>query len=119
VANFVFSAPAITLSPATEAAHPSGLVAFQAPFTFSGHLAALATQDYTGAPLFTVTLTGTGTARLLTTVLDQGGYEFIQLEYDFEPAKPVPEPGTLLLFSGAAAILIRRQRRRYCDVGRS
>ena len=106
VIRFNIAAPAVTLDP--DSGMPRFKV-FQVPFTFAGQLTAFPTPALTGEPLFDVVLTGQGTARLSMFVED-GLYSFSSLDYNFEAADPVPEPGTILLLSAGGALLWRRRR---------
>ncbi len=106
VIRFNISAPAVILDP------DSGMPRFrdfQVPFTFTGQLTAFPTPSLTGEPLFDVVLTGGGTANLSMFVEDRL-YSFSSLDYVFEAAAPVPEPGTILLVSAGGALLWRRRR---------
>ena len=103
-----FSAPSVTLPPDTGMPH---VTAFQVPFTFAGQLTGFPTSDLSGQPLFDVALTGGGTASL-NMFVEESAYLFSHLDYDFNAADPVPEPGTILLVSAGGALLWRRRRRR-------
>ena len=82
---------------------------FQRPFTFAGQLTGYATPDRIGPPVFDVTLTGSGTARL-SMALEEGRYSFSSLDYNFEAVAPVPEPATLLLVGAGAGLIWRRRQ---------
>jgi hypothetical protein len=101
VMRFVVSATSVTLGSGTEE--------FRRPFTFTGRLTAYASPDMTGTPAFDVTLIGSGMARLVMGLEDDGTYSFLSLDYDFG-ADPIPEPATLLLVGAGAALMWRRRR---------
>ena len=82
---------------------------FRRPFTFAGRLTGFAAPDRLGPPVFDVTLTGSGTARL-SMALEDGRYSFSSLDYNFDAADPVPEPATLLLVGAGAGLIWRRRR---------
>jgi hypothetical protein len=106
VMHFVISAPSVTLG--SDTGTPNGpLEKFRRPFTFAGQLTGYASPDLIGAPIFDLTLTGSGTARL-SMALEDGRYSFASLDYEFQ-ADPVPEPATLLLVGAGAALIWRRR----------
>jgi hypothetical protein len=107
VMHFVVSATSVTLG--SDTGTPNGpSVDFRRPFTFAGQLTGYASPDRSGTPIFDLTLTGSGTARL-SMALEEGRYSFSSLDYNFE-ADPVPEPATLLLVSAGAALMWRRRQ---------
>jgi hypothetical protein len=107
VMNFVISAPSVTLG--SDTGTPNGpFEDFLRPFTFAGRLTAYASPYLIGTPVFDLTLTGSGTARL-SMALEEGRYSFSSLDYNFR-ADPVPEPTTLLLVGTGAALIWRRRR---------
>jgi hypothetical protein len=108
VMDLVISGPSVILG--SEGDIGDGPFAVWRPFTLSGWLAGYASPDHSGPPIFSVMLTGRGTARLGLT-RENGRYTFSSLDYDFEAA-PVPEPATLLLVGSGAALMWRRRQRR-------
>ena len=95
-----------------------GLSRLFTTFRFTGTLAGFADPGLTGAPLFSVPLTGGGgVAVAFSNYPPESGIRVLQLDYHFEDAAPVPEPGSLLLFgSGAAWIAARWRKRRHDGV---
>jgi hypothetical protein len=104
--SLFLSAPSVTLVP--DAGAPRG-IDFFVPFTFTGQLAAFPTPALTGDPLFDVSLTGQGVAKL-NLFVENGLYTFSSLDYNFQAPASVPEPGTLLLAGMGTALLWRRAR---------
>lgn len=84
------------------------VLSLAAPFVFDGQVSGF--RD--AAPLFAVTLSGSGTARLRL-IEDAGEWRYPEVTFDFEQASPVPEPATLLLIGGGLAAA--RWRRRSID----
>jgi hypothetical protein len=79
---------------------------FQRPFDFIGLL------DIEGSS-GQQRLIGSGIATLRFYEAEPGLVYPLQIDYDFAPATPVPEPGTMLLVgSGVAAAVAGRRRRR-------
>jgi hypothetical protein len=113
---FAFLAPSVTLGSDAGSVEGPHLV-FRRPFTFTGQLAGYADAELAGAPLFDMTLAGTGVARL-TMGIEDGRYSFSSLEYAFQSIDPVPEPGTLLLVGAGAALLLRNRRAKAQAPGR-
>jgi PEP-CTERM motif-containing protein len=92
-----------------------GLTAATAPFAFNGVVSAFAHDDLDArAPLFQLSLTGQGTARLGFENFDNNGAlsgSFVTYTFAAAPAA-TPEPGTLLLFAtGVAGVVQRGQRK--------
>jgi hypothetical protein len=94
---------------------------FQTPFTMVGHVTGFGTPAFDGAPLFSVDLTGRGTAVAgdMRAIADENGTDWLNrccLVFNFsdsQAASPTPEPGTFVLFASAIAIAaVRRARRR-------
>ena len=107
--NFAISGPSVTVG--SDAGTMNGpFEEFLRPFTFTGQLRGYASADRGGTPVFDLTLAGSGMARLSMAVED-GGYSFSSLHYNFDPA-PVPEPATLLLVGAGAALVGRKAWRR-------
>ena len=99
--------------PPEESAEPgssNSLVVVQAPFQFTGSLAAFAD----GRLVFERSLTGAGTAGAAY-FGEPGGPRLLedsQPAFRFEAAEPVPEPATLVLVAAGAAVAAARRRRR-------
>ncbi len=107
VIDFVISATSVTLGSDTGT-RDGPFEEFRRPFTFAGQLTGYASPDLIGTPVFDLTLTGSGTARL-SMALENGRYSFSSLDYDFD-AEPVPEPATLLLVGAGGALILRRRQ---------
>jgi hypothetical protein len=89
-------------------------VAFTTPFDMLGHISGFADFDQT-IPLFSVQVTGSGTATLGATVLAADpDYIGQSLVYGFEAPAPVPEPASLFLlgtgFLGLISHSVRKRR---------
>jgi hypothetical protein len=94
-----------------------GLTRLFSTYTFSGTLAGFADSGLTGTPLFSADLVGRGGPPLLVRAAfsnypPESGIRVYQLDYVFDNAAPVPEPGSLLLFGSGAAWIAARWRRR-------
>jgi hypothetical protein len=74
-----------------------GFAEFSSVFAFDGSLAGFDTFELTGPPLFSLGLTGFGTARLEFSHPPGLGILASRITYDFEPAAATPEPATLFL----------------------
>jgi PEP-CTERM motif len=107
VMNLVIDAPPVTLG--SDIGTPNGPFEeiFRRPFTFAGQLTGYPSPDRVGTPVFDLTLTGRGTARLSMT-RENGRYSFSSLDYNFE-TDPVPEPATLFLVGAGATLMWRRR----------
>ena len=88
------------------------------PFLFAAQLMAFATENRTGAPLFSSGFSGHGTATV--TFINNPGFVGLyadRIQYAFAATDPVPEPATMTLLgiglAGAAAR--RRLKRRPSD----
>jgi hypothetical protein len=93
------------------------------PILFTANINALGAREAGFPPLFTVALTGTGSADLQGFVQDQNTVVINQAQYTFSgtatakrvavPEGEIPEPGTVLLTSGGLGLLgmlVRRRR---------
>lgn len=93
--------------------------AFQAPFTMLGHVSGFATPAFDGPPVFSVDVTGRGTAGVgdLRAITGANGTDWLNrccLVFNFadpQAASPTPEPGTFALFASALAIAAVRRAR--------
>lgn len=115
----VFNAGSVTVPDVPP--QPGGLdetviVSGRTTFTFTGTLSGFADPSLTGAPLFSVDLTGGGTGPFaaIAGFGNLGSGVFLDyVDYHFDDGAPVPEPGSLLLFgSGVAWVAARCRRRR-------
>ena len=85
----------------------------EAPFRFTGALLGFNDVTRTGAPLFTLQLTGGGTTSLgFFNYPTSPGIHTDGFYYSFDHPEPTPEPGSLWLFGTGAAWMARRWRRR-------
>ena len=103
-----FTGPTVTLPGAgeeTSFANPTG------PFTFSGTLTGWGDASRTGSPLFSLELTGSGSAATWFDLYNGRYLADYELEYRFAEAAPVPEPSTLMLLGTGAIGLLRRRAR--------
>ena len=95
---------------------PDGTAAFlfTTPFTMQGQIAGWADSNFTGPPLFSVPLTGSGTAVVLgSTHEGQPNYIGQGVGFNFEAPAPTPEPASLALFgAGVVGVCLRRFWRR-------
>ena len=84
------------------------------PFTMQGQIAGWADSNFTGPPLFSVPLTGSGTAVVLgSTHEGQPNYIGQGVGFNFEAPAPTPEPASLALFgAGVVGVCLRRFWRR-------
>ena len=92
-----------------------GFTAPAVPFVFNGFVRGFAHDDVDGrAPLFQVSLTGQGTARLGFEDFDfNSALSGSSVTYTFAAAPAAtPEPTTLVLFGTAVAGLVQRARRK-------
>lgn len=88
--------------------------AFTTPFTMTGVFSGFDNAQRTGTPLFTVNLTGAGTASLVgledigDAYLVRGGTVF---DFSQTDVSPTPEPSSLLLVAaGLVALVVQRFR---------
>lgn len=100
------------IAPPPTSSTPS-TVSFSTPFTLNGRLRGSTGPQGSGSELFSVLLTGSGTASTTArpivpnTYLVNGG-----VSYDFAPLSATPEPSTLLLMGTGLASVLRRRRHR-------
>jgi hypothetical protein len=90
---------------------------YTAPFTFAGEVVGYGAG---GAIVFSHSLRGVGDATFLfhgvaPQAADREGYFLTDTRFTFTPAKPVPEPATVLTLGGTLALLAARRRRRAQD----
>jgi len=87
-------------------------VSTSAPFTFQGTLLGFADSQRT-QPLFTLSLSGQGSALLQTSAIIPGinAVSVVGVRYDFQPAAGIPEPATLLLLGTGLAGVVAKARR--------
>jgi PEP-CTERM motif-containing protein len=81
----------------------------------TGRVRGFSNIQLAGAPLFDVTLFGTGTARGSETTAGPGDYNLasIVVRYEFDPsASATPEPASMLLLGTGVVGLLARSRRR-------
>ena len=92
-------------------------VSTSAPFTFQGTLLGFADSQRT-QPLFTLSLSGQGSALLQTSAIIPGinAVSVVGVRYDFQPAAGIPEPTTLLLLGTGLAGVAARVRKRKAKV---
>jgi hypothetical protein len=108
--TFRFDAPTIVLPPIVNVGAP---VEFTDPFVFSGTASGFAPGDVNmTSPLFSVTLTGRGAARVQMETFF-GSYSEADVRYTFEDVAATPEPASLALFGiGLIGVAVRARRRR-------
>src|SRR5205807_6184122 len=104
-----FSGPGVAIPNSTNS-----FITITTPFTMTGSVFVHTLDDFSHPIVFSTTVSGSGIATLTFTmsqVFQPGSYIFSNVRYDFAP---VPEPGTLLLFSTSligAVVALRRKRR--------
>jgi hypothetical protein len=106
--TLAFTAPAVTVP-----ADPAGTAELFERFTFRGQVAGEDPQ--TAQKLFDMSLRGQGRVLLRLGgspggLHPSGPYQFLSIGYAFEPAQPVPEPGTILLFSNGVVAFLGARR---------
>lgn len=106
-AQLTFHGPRVVASAVHVYPWPSG------SFTLTGRIAGFATEDLSGTPLFSVDLTGAGTAGVrfdALTVESRDSLYLTDVEYQFEDHAPTPEPSTVLLLATGLAVAATRRR---------
>jgi hypothetical protein len=108
---YVSGSLAFTTVPFT-APSPSGLgFSFSSPFTATGHISGF--EDFARTiPLFSVDLTGSGTATVSGRVISGPTFLGQGLGFQFGPAAPAPTPepvSALLLGTGVAGLMLWRR----------
>jgi len=110
---YVFGSLSVTPAPFT-APPPSGAgFSFSTPFVASGHMSGFGDFART-IPLFSVDLSGSGTATVGGRVISGPTYLGQVLDFRFGPAAPAPTPepvSALLLGTGMAAVILWRRIR--------
>jgi hypothetical protein len=86
---------------------------FETPFTMAGSIAGFDDRSLTGAPLFTASLTGRGTASVIG--MRNFGGDLLALgptafHFAATPGASVPEPATLMMLVAGLAVVTRRLR---------
>lgn len=104
------------MPPGQSGPDAEGLTRLFTTFVFTGTLAGFADASLTGTPLFSTDLMGSGVVRAaFSNYPPESGIRVLQLDYNFDNAAPVPEPGSLLLFGSGAAWIAARWRKRRQD----
>lgn len=108
--TLAFKAPTVVVP-----ANPAGTAELVERFTFWGRVAGLAPE--TARTLFDMEVQGQGRVRLGLGGVGLGGgfgppgpYQFLSVGYGFQPAQPVPEPSTVLLFANGVVALFAGRR---------
>jgi len=108
---FVTGTLAFTTVPFTAPTTADATFSFSTPFVASGQIVAFA--DFARAvPLFSVGLTGSGTATVSGRTVSGPALIGENLSYVFTPAAPAPTPeptSALLLVAGLACVMMRRR----------
>ena len=110
--SLTFTSTPFVVPPATNAGTS---FTFSSPFTATGHIAGRATNDLNAPVLFSVDLSGSGTATVRGIVSDPAHpfYNAMLASYQFaESPASTPEPSSLvlLLVTGVSALVAFRQK---------
>jgi len=110
--SVTFTATPFAMPPPSAAAAGTRF-AFSTPFTAAGHIGGWSGSNLSGPPLFSVDLTGSGTAFVSGVVSDASApfYDTRLVGFIFSPteAAPTPEPTPFLLLTSTGAVVLWRR----------